>query len=85
VFREPTCSLPLYFLSMPSLWYFQNCFEASLPATRVRIFFPPVVARRQPTSLSCDLGMGIGIGEGRDRYQDAHLGTQSGRRHPRRQ
>jgi hypothetical protein len=34
-----------------------------LPATRVRIFFPPVVTRRQPTS--CDLEMGIGIGEGR--------------------
>ena len=22
-------------------WYFQNCFEASFPATRCKIFFPP--------------------------------------------
>ena len=34
--NEPTWSCPLYFFSMLSLWYFQNCFEASLPATRVR-------------------------------------------------
>ena len=40
--KEPTWSFPLYFLRMPSLWYFQNCFDASLPATRVRIFLPPV-------------------------------------------
>lgn len=39
---EPTSSLGLYFFRMPSLWYFQNCFEASFPATRVRIFLPPV-------------------------------------------
>jgi hypothetical protein len=26
----------LYFFRIPSLWYFQNCFEASLPATRWR-------------------------------------------------
>ena len=32
----PTCSCGRYFLRMPSLWYFQNCFEASLPATRWR-------------------------------------------------
>jgi hypothetical protein len=31
---EPTCSCFWYFLRMLSLWYFQNCFEASLPATR---------------------------------------------------
>lgn len=41
VSNEPTWSLPLYFLRMPSLWYFQNCLEASLPATRDRIFLPP--------------------------------------------
>ena len=33
VSKDPTCSCPLYFLRMPSLWYFQNCFEASFPAT----------------------------------------------------
>ena len=38
---EPIWSLDLYFLSTPSLWYFQNCLEASLPATRLRIFLPP--------------------------------------------
>lgn len=41
VSRDPTCSFGLYFLRIPSLWYFQNCLLASLPATRVRIFFPP--------------------------------------------
>lgn len=41
VFREPTWSDFWYFLRMPSLWYFQNCLEASLPPTRWRIFFPP--------------------------------------------
>lgn len=30
---EPTWSFALYFLRMLSLWYFQNCFEASFPAT----------------------------------------------------
>jgi len=34
--REPTCSFAWYFFRMLSLWYFQNCFEASLPATRWR-------------------------------------------------
>lgn len=34
--KDPTSNCPLYFLSMLSLWYFQNCFEASLPATRWR-------------------------------------------------
>ena len=34
--KDPTSNWPLYFLSMLSLWYFQNCFEASLPATRWR-------------------------------------------------
>lgn len=46
--REPICSEGLYFLRMPSLWYFQNCFDASLPATRVKIFLPPTI-RRQTT------------------------------------
>ena len=41
VSRLPTWSCPLYFFRMPSLWYFQNCLEASLPATRARIFLPP--------------------------------------------
>jgi len=41
VSSEPIWSEDLYFLRMPSLWYFQNCFDASLPATRVRIFLPP--------------------------------------------
>lgn len=39
--RLPTWSCPLYFFSMPSLWYFQNCLEASFPATLWRIFLPP--------------------------------------------
>ena len=39
---EPTWSLGLYFFSTPSLWYFQNILEASLPPTRWRIFLPPV-------------------------------------------
>lgn len=33
---EPTWSFDLYFLRMLSLWYFQNCFEASLPPTRCK-------------------------------------------------
>ena len=36
VSREPTCSCFWYFLRMDSLWYFQNCLVASLPATLVR-------------------------------------------------
>lgn len=36
VSSDPTCSCFWYFLRMLSLWYFQNCFDASLPATRVR-------------------------------------------------
>lgn len=36
VFKDPICSWPLYFFRTPSLWYFQNCFEASFPATRWR-------------------------------------------------
>lgn len=36
VSNEPICSWALYFFKMPSLWYFQNCFEASFPATRWR-------------------------------------------------
>jgi len=47
VSSEPTWSFPLYFLRMPSLWYFQNCWLASLPATRVRIFLPPRQRRHQ--------------------------------------
>lgn len=38
---EPTCSFALYLFRIPSLWYFQNCLDASFPATRVRIFLPP--------------------------------------------
>lgn len=34
--REPIWSCALYFFRIPSLWYFQNCFEASFPATRCR-------------------------------------------------
>jgi hypothetical protein len=34
VSNEPTCNCFWYFFKMLSLWYFQNCFEASLPATR---------------------------------------------------
>jgi len=37
----PTFSLPSYFFNIPSLWYFQNCFDASLPTTRLRILEPP--------------------------------------------
>lgn len=36
VSKEPTCNWPWYFLKMPALWYFQNCFDASFPATRWR-------------------------------------------------
>lgn len=36
VSSDPTWSFPLYFLRIPSLWYFQNCLLASLPATLVR-------------------------------------------------
>lgn len=36
VSSEPTSNWPLYFFRIPSLWYFQNCLEASLPATRWR-------------------------------------------------
>ena len=42
---DPICKEGLYFLRMPSLWYFQNCFDASLPPTRVKIFLPPKVGR----------------------------------------
>jgi hypothetical protein len=41
VSSEPTSSLGLYFFRMPSLWYFQNCLDASFPPTLVRIFLPP--------------------------------------------
>ena len=41
VSSDPTWSCFWYFLRMPSLWYFQNCLDASLPATRWRIFLPP--------------------------------------------
>jgi hypothetical protein len=34
--KEPICSWDLYFFRIPSLWYFQNCLEASLPPTRWR-------------------------------------------------
>lgn len=37
----PICSFAPYFFNTPSLWYFQNCFVASLPATRFKIFAPP--------------------------------------------
>lgn len=49
VSNEPTLSLAWYFLRMPSLWYFQNCLDASFPATRVRIFFPPIVVLVRPS------------------------------------
>lgn len=48
VSNDPTWSLPLYFLRMLSLWYFQNCFEASFPATRWR-----TVERGQSTRTVC--------------------------------
>jgi hypothetical protein len=54
---DPTWSCFLYLVKMESLWYFQNCLEASFPATRWRtevcqrmmwsmilviaLFFPP--------------------------------------------
>jgi hypothetical protein len=37
----PIFRLPPYFFNTLSLWYFQNCFVASLPATRLRILEPP--------------------------------------------
>lgn len=37
----PTFSFPPYFSRTLSLWYFQNCLDASLPATRLRILAPP--------------------------------------------
>ena len=40
-FTVPIFSLAPYFLRTFSLWYFQNCLVASLPATRLRIFAPP--------------------------------------------
>lgn len=33
LYSDPICNWPLYFLRMPSLWYFQNCLDASLPPT----------------------------------------------------
>lgn len=53
---EPTCSCFWYFLRMLSLWYFQNCFDASLPATRCSTVAcqcrPERVRRATPTLLS---------------------------------
>lgn len=37
----PTFNLGVYFFRTCSLWYFQNCLDASLPATRFRILDPP--------------------------------------------
>lgn len=53
VSREPTWSLLLYFFRMPSLWYFQNCLDASLPATRWRIFLPPNQCHPFVSDCSC--------------------------------
>lgn len=44
----PTLSRSLYFFNTPSLWYFQNCFEASLPTTRFKIFAPPGCSSTNP-------------------------------------
>lgn len=44
----PTFSFGAYFFSTPSLWYFQNCFDASLPATRFRILAPPGCSSMKP-------------------------------------
>jgi hypothetical protein len=81
VLREPTWSLALYFLRMPSLWYFQNCLLASLPATRVRIFFPP--GRERDVNFYPD-----SYNRRRERlkgtYPGALPGTVSGRKHPHR-
>jgi hypothetical protein len=33
VSSEPICSFGCHFFRMLSLWYFQNCFDASLPPT----------------------------------------------------
>jgi hypothetical protein len=82
VSREPTWSFALYFLRMDSLWYFQNCFEASFPATRVRIFLPPVCSH----SLASFFCACNNLSEEwmRDKYLDAHPGRSSDHRHPRR-
>lgn len=59
----PIFSLGAYFFSTPSLWYFQNCFEASLPATRLRILAPPgcssVKSERWVLVIECKLGTGL--------------------------
>jgi hypothetical protein len=80
VSREPTWSFALYFLRMDSLWYFQNCFEASFPATRVRIFLPPV----HHSTVSFFTMDNWNEEWRRDKYLDAHPGRSSDHRHPHR-
>jgi hypothetical protein len=76
----PILSLSLYFFKTLSLWYFQNCFVASLPATLLRIFEPPGCSSTNPISslsalsfaLICWIAVGMegkeetvgGLGEG---------------------
>jgi len=39
-----------YFFNTLSLWYFQNCFVASFPATRFRILAPPGCSSTNPVT-----------------------------------
>ena len=44
----PIFSRSEYFFNTLSLWYFQNCLVASLPATLLRIFAPPGCSSTKP-------------------------------------
>ena len=84
---DPICRFPLYFLSMPSLWYFQNCFEASLPATlcktidRLLFWSHKREGLRQHTLLTtCQSQLPFTIRGVTIAHLDARLETWSGRR-----
>lgn len=61
----PTFNLSEYFFNTLSLWYFQNCFVASFPATRLRIFDPPGCSSMKPVFFLSTCANFLCVGRGR--------------------
>ena len=84
---EPTCNCDLYFLRMLSLWYFQNCFEASLPATLCKttrsLEGDPLgfLHVRLTLLATCKMSAGNIAVRRQSAYQDVLLEIWSNRRH----
>jgi len=60
----PTFNFAAYFFNTLSLWYFQNCFVASLPATLLSIFAPPGCSSTKSTrfpSVLFNCGRVLGV------------------------